>query len=388
MSDYVARLGSVDLLKGVLIVAIVFVHLVLSRSDILFGAADAAVDIGPQGESTTSLLIQALYLGLMIFFIFSGYFYRPGRGFKENMRKRFFQLVVALSICAIVLPIIIYIWMAVWGKAPDISDILIAFQWGFGLNGVFEPLDVFTEHPICGACVGYYFLWGMVWGFLIFYAVADRVYGDWKKTVLVIAILLVVTTVYRMFVDMKLPFYAQIGPIAAAFMLAGMLLAEHDVIAKIESFSFRSAKCWGIFLGSVLLAVVLVYLFPSGLEFDYLNIGRYGWFSAFIYFVEAMVMFVVMMHLSVFLSKASLIRELFDVPGRHTLGILLLHGFVATMMFVPFFNKGNGSWVPDDMGLAPSLIIALATVVVCVIICEYGKKYLEKGMDKFLTKTE
>ena len=81
------RLISVDVLKGILIVAIVFIHLVISRD--IVSTADAADIEGYTvgSESIGSLVIQALYLGLMAFFVFSGYFYRPGRGFVENMRN-------------------------------------------------------------------------------------------------------------------------------------------------------------------------------------------------------------------------------------------------------------------------------------------------------------
>jgi len=375
------RLRSVDILKGILIVAVVFVHLLISRSDILVTAADAASIGGSEGSpGIASLVIQALYLGLMFFFIFSGYFYRPGRGFVANMKKRSIQLVVALSICAIILPMIIYGLMAICGKAPDMEDLLSAFQWGFGLNGVFEPYDVFTPHPLCGGSVGYYYLWGMFWGFLIFYFLADHVYDDWKKSVVAIITLLVITLLLREFFPVKLPMYAQMGPIAAAFMLTGMMMAKMKLIERIESFDPTSRYSYSLLFGSLIIVVVMVYLFPPGLEFDYLNFGEFGGYSVIPYYIEAVAMFIFMTHLAMVLYKVIGLRQMFTVCGQHTLGILLLHGPIATMMIVPFYDLSSGSWFPDTMGLIPSVIVTIVTIVVCLLICIYGKTLLGRLM--------
>jgi len=386
MAESSVRLKTPDILKGILIVAIVFVHLVISRSDAMSAgggpSVDPVVDPGAAEEvvasvSVGSMAIQALYLGLMAFLMISGYFFKPGRGFVLNMRKRSIQLVLALAVCAVVIPIILYVWMAILGKAPGLDDLVNAFIWGFGLNGVFEPLDVFTEHPICGGCVGYYFLWGMVWGFVIFYALADRIYGNLKLSVAAMVALFVVTLLLKVFFPVKLPMYCQMGPVMAAFMIMGMILAEHRVVERIEAFSIRSSSSWLLFLGSVLAVVVLVFLFPPGLEFDYMSFGAFGGYSVFIYAAEALAMFVVYVHFSLLLSKIIGLSTAFNVAGQHSLGILLLHGSVATFMAVPFYDFTHGSWFPDEMGLVPSLAIAVATIVVCIAISVLGGRYIK-----------
>jgi fucose 4-O-acetylase-like acetyltransferase len=378
-----SRLISADILKGLLIVAIVFIHLVLSRSDVLFSGADAALLDGGGVSSADigTLVIQAFYLGLMAFFMLSGYFFRPGRGFLENMRRRSMQLVLALAVCAVVLPLIIYAWMALFGKAEGLDDLINAFQWGFGLNGVFEPLDVFTEHPACGGCVGYYYLWGMVWGFLIFYALADRIYDDWRKSVAAIVLLFVITLLLKEFLPIKLPFYCQLGPVSAAFMIIGMMLAKRKVIERIEAFDIRSGSSWGLFLGSLLAVIVLVMLFPPGLEFDYMSFGDYGGYPVFIYAIEALAMFIVYVHLSLLISKMIGLSTLFNVAGQNSLAILLLHGSVATFIAVPFYDFTHGSWFPDTMGLMPSLLIAVVTIAVCVLVSVMQKRYRGRARD-------
>jgi fucose 4-O-acetylase-like acetyltransferase len=384
MTDSSERLASVDVLKGMLIIAIVFVHIVIVRMDVLLSGADAAGTgvLSDDPASVGSLVIQALYLGLMAFFIISGYFYRPGRGFVENMKKRVLQLVVALTICAIMLPVITYAIMAVCGKAPGLEDLLTAFQWGFGLNGVFSSYDVFSVHPKCGGCIGYYYLWTMLWGFLIFYAIADRVREDWRKTVAAILVLLVITMLLKEFLPVKLPMYAQLGPIAAAFMLVGMAASKHGLIERVEGFRLTSGRDWALFLGSLVTVIVLVAIFPPGTDFPSMGFGDFGGYSVFIYFVEAMVMFVVLLHLALLFSRMIGFNWVFTTAGRHSLGILLLHGSLVTMMIAPFYDLPSGDWFPDEMGLTPSLIVAVLSIVLSIIICVEARKVLERMAER------
>ena len=86
-------------MKGLLIVGIVIVHLLMLNS------------VRDSGRSFTNL-IQPLYLVLMSFFIISGFFYKPERSFKENMKRRVIPLLLSVVTCAVGLPVIIYLWLA------------------------------------------------------------------------------------------------------------------------------------------------------------------------------------------------------------------------------------------------------------------------------------
>ena len=61
-----ARLSSVDILKGIIIIGVVLTHTVIRRGD---------------NGGEIPLFMQALYLLLMAFFLISRYFYRLGKGF-------------------------------------------------------------------------------------------------------------------------------------------------------------------------------------------------------------------------------------------------------------------------------------------------------------------
>ncbi len=134
------RFSSIDILKGIAIIGIVLVHVVIRRSE---------------GGGETPLFMQTLYLILMSFFLISGYFYRPGQGFKQNMKKRVLQLGVAITVCSIVLPAIMLIWLFIVGQAPadPLNDYVEAVLRAMNITNVFEPVDTACICPLSGASI-------------------------------------------------------------------------------------------------------------------------------------------------------------------------------------------------------------------------------------------
>ena len=93
------RLRSADVFKGLAIFFIAVLHLAI--------AARAGMD-------APAPAVQALYLGLMGFFIMSGYFLAPGRGFKGSMRRRCKSILLALIAAATVLSLASFAWCCLW----------------------------------------------------------------------------------------------------------------------------------------------------------------------------------------------------------------------------------------------------------------------------------
>ena len=111
--DRAIRSRSMDIFKGVAISIIVILHIGIV----------AKGDVGNPAPP-----VQALYLGLVGFFIMSGYFFRPGRGFRENMLRRVRILLLALLIAAIGLSVISFLWCYLWGQPTDLDDLLLCMQ--------------------------------------------------------------------------------------------------------------------------------------------------------------------------------------------------------------------------------------------------------------------
>ena len=363
-SDY-GRVKYVDVLKGFIIITIVFLHIIFSKK------ADAGAPAIP---------LQALYFGLIAFFLISGYYYRPNRGFAANMGKRLKQLLVSLAICAIVLPVILYIWITLWGQNPGLDDYLFALQWGSG--NLCTSLDTAWVYPMCGSCVGYYFIWGMLFGFIIFYALADYVMDDWRKYGAVIAILLVIVCVQSMYCRYTLIFNCYTAPIAAVFMFAGAALAKVKVVERIDLGSPKNLKFWYPFVGCLIGGIVMVYLFPPGTYFDILYFGEYEGLSVFPYFVEAVLFFIVFLYISKLVAMIPYLSEVFKEAGKHTLGTLLLHGFVASFIIATFCPLTTTSWFPSDLTMMQRIPVAFATVIICYLICRFGPQIVSKMTDK------
>ena len=359
------RFESIDVIKGFIILVVVCGHLMVSST-------------GSESDRGLPLFMQICYLGLMSFFIISGYFFRPGRGFVENMKRRGIQLALATAICAVVLPIITYIWLAICGQTSDPSDILRAIIGAFQLHDPLETLGPVNSYVACASSVGYYFLWAMMGGFIIFYALADYVMDDKMKLALTIIALTAIFMAYTEYCPVRLPFFFQLAPLAALFMFAGAILARMKIIERIEEFQWKTLNYWKPFLICFVAGVVLCNLLPPGIKFDWAIFGDYGGLSVVPFIIEAVLMFVVYVYIAKFVAQLPLLPRLFNIAGQHTLGMLLYHGFLATIILAPFYTIPTTSWFPAEMGLTNRIALAVVVIILSLVICIYGPKLLDK----------
>ena len=366
-----ARLSSIDVLKGIAIIGIVLVHTVIRRGE----------GVG----SETPLFLQALYLLLMVFFIISGYFYRPGKGFRYNMSKRVKQLAIAILICAIVLPAITMVWLAIFGQLPadPLNDYLLAFLRAVGCYDNFVPSTEPMYCAISGSCIGYYYLLAMLVAFIIFYALADRVMDSFWNVLAVVIALLVITCLMVEFDCVRLPFYIHLGPLAAAFMFFGASLARFDFVGKVESFEWRSLRYWLPLIVCTAVFVPLLIFFHPGTQFDQFIFGGLGGPSVYVYFVQASLMFCIVIYVTKLISFIPAVGGLFRIYGEHTLGILLLHGFVIKMAVIPFFTMSTDKWFPGGLTMVQSVALSLFVLVTTLMICILGPKIIGRAMSKY-----
>jgi len=367
--DRSARSRSMDIFKGVAISIIVILHI----------GVVAKGDVGNPAPP-----VQALYLGLVGFFIMSGYFFRPGRGFRENMMRRVRILLLALLIAAVGLSVISFLWCSLWGQPTDLDDLLLCMQRAFTLERSFVDFDDRPPWAICGFSMGYYFLWVLLISCVIFYAVADRIRDDWKLGLAVVAVLLGVTIAYRELFDFSLPFNLNLCPMATVFMIAGMYLAKTDLAEWIESSGPRGRGFWLLFAASTLCVMALVYILPPSIDFEYMDFGKYGGWSAIPYVAEGVLAFVMLLCIFRLLSMLPVISWMFVDIGKHTLGILILHVFVAKTIMAPFFTFDDANCLTPDFTGIWRVVLAFASLAMSYLICAYGPlvlKRLTQGQD-------
>ena len=354
------RLDTLDVLKGTVITAIVFVHLLIARDS---------------GEGTEpSLFLEYFYLGLMFFFICSGYFYRPERGFSKNIKRRMVQLLVSLSICGIVLSVVLFLEATVLWEMPSGEDFLLALRRAFCLENIGNPMDENMICPVSGASMGYYFVWTMFWSFLLFYSTMKFLDDDNRKIIAAIVVLLAVQALIVEFLSVQVPFFFNLGPFGAALMMAGRLLAKYSVFHWIEDCPRNRPAFWLVLIVCAVSALVLIIIFEPGISWDEMYYGKYGGASVFPFYAEALLVNVALVYLAMLFGKIPLLSKVLLLAGKHSLGLLLLHCFVAKFIFMLICEPETVSWFPStDMTI--NLIVALVTYAVTLTACEvYTRK--------------
>lgn len=334
------------------------------------------------GENNSNMAMDAMYLCLMCFFIIAGYFFRPGLGFVKNMKKRVLQIVVPMSICIIVLPLILFVWLIITNQPEPFSD-YINNVWRYLLGEERFLMDLPTKgatyYPMMIG-VGYYFLMVMVGGFAIFYAIGKYCMQDNRVLLISIVILLIITAVLSQYLKIYLPYFVHMAPLAAAFMLLGAWLGKNKIIERLESGSIR-CRNWYIAIVLLIVAdVALLFFFSPGQDIYDFKFGHYGGLSAFPFFIEGAITCFLVLCLANLISKIPHLSTGLATVGTHTLAILLLHEFAIKLVVAPFFVLPTTQNFPL-MPLECTLLAAVAAIAICLIIAILEKKILTKAID-------
>ena len=153
-----------------------------------------------------------------------------------------------------------------------------------------------------------------------------------------------------------------------------------------EAFAWKDKRFWGVFILSLVCAAVLLILFPPGINFDILILGDHGGLSVFPYYVESFCMFIVFLYICNLISRIPGLVKVFTGLGEHTMGILLYHGFVASVMMAVICPLTSESWFPADLTMMQRIPLAFATLIICFIICRFGPVILRKVSGKAAKK--
>lgn len=355
-------------MKGLLIVGIVIVHLLMLNS------------VRDSGRSFTNL-IQPLYLVLMSFFIISGFFYKPERSFKENMKRRVIPLLLSVVICAVVLPVIIYLWLAMVGQPVGAEDLIESIRLGLRTVNWFGPADSMLPTPVC--YVGYvnYFLFAMCWAMIVFYAIARFALADKKRFLITIAILLGVQMVLT-FLYLELPFSSEYTPIVAALMLFGAYLNKTGFVQRLEKLEWRTGKFWMTLIISFVAVELMALVMPPGVKFNFLFFGDYGALSVIPYFIESILVFVVYIYVCLLVSRIPMVSDVCCVEGRHTLGLALYHVLIAKMILSLFYTFTTEHVFPTEVGTTELLIVAAVDLAIVTAICILGSVLIQKAKER------
>ncbi len=346
------RLRTADVLKGILILGIVFVHIFMLNES-------------GKPERTISPILQCLYLGLIGFFVTSGYFL-PYGNYIDKIKKRS-KLLIVLTLCSLIFPVALFLWLWVLGQPSTLDDLSFSIVRSFGNLNVFMPFDTPCPVNVCYSAYTHYFLWVMLGSFLIFYAIADRVLADLRLFAVVITCLLLVEAVITV-INLNLPFYSNLIPISVAFMLFGALLSQHKFLERLEAARIRSFKTWIPLIASLVVLAFLVYLFPPGITFDFNYFGEYGGLSAFPFLVEGLLVFVVFSYVSMIIARIPIISDIISVCGKYCLALAVIHVFVVRVILAIFYTLPTDAIYPP-LSTVQMLLLSVFDIGFIIAMC-------------------
>ena len=358
-----SRIRSLDILRGAAIIGVITVH-------IMFGAG-RGVDGDVAGGFNVAELV---YAGLPMFMVITGYFYKSGRSYMDNVKHRVVPVILVLVISTVFLTSIMfgYMWMLGYDLSDydlfsDILAIIVGKECfstigvdGFTAGAVLAPYDI---------SAGYYYLQILAVGLLIFYAIADHVLDDWRKTVTAMFALLSMTALYLELVNIQLPFSAQLGPVVASFLLLGALLGRYNVANYIEN-GYRQKKYWIIFFGFVLAAVASVILFPSGMNLYNSRFGANGALSVFTFLFLSITCGAVLWFITAFLIRVPVVSTVFTYAGLNSIILFTQHMFIAKLITAPFYTIGTEYWATVD-SIGTRFAILMATLVLLFALSHF-----------------
>ena len=227
MSNTSKRLAYADMMKGISILGVVFFHL-----------------LAPCGAKTVlDHLIDSL---LIVFFFFSGFFYRPGkRTLWENIKNRFKATMIPFLRFSLAFWVIGTVYLLIVGQ-ETIMEALWCLRNFFGgciWNRVVQGWFGWEYHSLGSRYMylaDFWFLLALMLSSVLFFPVADAVLSSRVKTGAAVAVLFAITGVLRAFA-VSLPYNLQLIPFWAAFMLLGAWAGKEKVFDRVAA---SGAKGW------------------------------------------------------------------------------------------------------------------------------------------------
>ena len=367
------RLMTADLVKGIAITGMVVLHLALLQGHGSEPTASTGVGI---------MMFKAIpYSLLCMFIVISGYFYVPGKTFLWNMRKRVLRFSIFLIAAIIVLNSLMYAILWLQGgydlELSQLGEVIWQNIIGRGVFKTFDEINVYGGIILAPFEVTHqlYYLQMIIVGYVIFFAIADKVMDDWRKLFAAVFILMTMTAAYVEFVGVVLPFYAHLGPMAAGFLLIGTYLSRLHFYEWLES-GVYDKRYWLTFLALLLISVLLCFITAGDPSILYCNFGPFGGWSLYSFAVLSVAAGMMLSFIISWFRYVKYLREAIAAVGASCISVFVLHMFVAKCLAAPFVTFNTEVWVP--LGAAAGFLLSLITVALITIASCYFRKHKTK----------
>lgn len=309
-----------------------------------------------------------IYYYIPLFFVLSGYVYKEGRSYKENVIRKAKRLLLPYFGYSAVL----FVLYALIGRRTIEEMKLSAFGILYSrfclYDTTFAGDDNLYLFTIANGAMWYltaFFVTG-----LIFHLVIDRCLADRKFLIGCIAVLLVITMALAE-LPILLPWSADFAFVAAVFMIAGTLLGRAGFYEK----------PWNI---PMILATFVVYmglcLINPGINSSIRVYGSYGRFSVPAYTIIGLTGSM----LCIWVAKAvqnCLLGNLLAYIGQNTIILLAFHIF-GLEVFEVLADKFFDTHAITGWQFALYHAVRVTVVVCCCLLLGMIDKRVKKAIKK------
>ena len=356
------RIDTVDLVKGIAIAGTVVLHLALLQGH------------GSEPATTTGIGIMTfkpiLYSLLCMFIVISGYFYVSKGNFIWNIKHRLIRFSLYLIGAIIVLNSLMYaiLWLQ-GGYNLEISQLWEVIWQNIIGRGAFKTFD---EVNVYGGIIlapfevthQLYYLQMIIVGYVIFYAIVDKVIDDPRKLFAAVFILMTISAALVEFAGIIFPFYAHLGPMAAGFLLIGTFLSRIRFYEWLES-GVYDKRYWLTFLALLIISVALCFITPRDVSILYCNFGPFGGWSLYSFAILTVSGGMMLSFVISWLRYIKFVRIAICQIGLSCISVFVLHMFVAKCLAAPFVTFNTEVWVP--IGAAAGFALAMITVTIITL---------------------
>lgn len=347
------RMVEQDIAKGLAIILVMMLHILTTKTE-LFNIMGGIVGF-----------IMSL------FFFLTGYNYKSGKTFKENVTKRVKQILIPFLIYTFSITIISGIYYVITGEYTILevletyANFLLTRNLGslFGLT--YAARSVYTT-----ILVGW-FIQMMLVASILFYAVVDLCLNN-VASFLSISIGCIVFTMALTHFEVKLPFYIVEAPTICVIFLFGALFKKYDL--------FNKSKLLWIIINSVIgygLYLILAAMFQgAGLIMGGGLTSKYGAWEAPLTILMCIISSYAFINFCKLLAKIKPVSFILSWVGQNSLYYLLLHMVVRQYVVLIVGYKAPSKEELTHM-IEPMSILVLALTIVGVTIFIILRKFIK-----------
>jgi fucose 4-O-acetylase-like acetyltransferase len=324
-----------DMVKGALIIAVIFFHSTLFRD--------------PEIVIDFNILVAFFPCVLGVFFFYSGYNYKIGkRTLKENIIRRTKQLIIPLMILILV-DLLVSLSIQLIIKDYDFTSTgqaflrFIASEGGAALWNI-DVSKAYYEFYLPFSALWYLYVLYII--SIIFYLIVDKIIIKLPRFIITISILVISSFIIGQFVGTILPYSIQSYPLILAIMLTGAYFSKNNLLER----EINDKRTVIIAITKVVVSEIIIlgisltcyYAFGAKLV-GALVVGAFSYimkgFDAIIVYTMAIAGVIGIHNLMKLLNKIKIISVFFSYIGRRVSYVYITHTIFLVYIHVIIFKR-------------------------------------------------